>query len=260
VSHGVNPWLLGLASNGTRWVAVGDRGTVLSSDDGLTWTWRVSDPSIALTGIQWDGRRFVAVGADITTLTSPDGISWERGSPATSSSPRNAIASNGSIYVAVGGQLVRTVHTSADGADWALRYVSGEGELLDVLWNGSQFVAVGTGGMVLSSADGLAWHEGNAGTTASLFSIAWTGSRFVAVGEKGIRLESVDAVRWSPVPSGTSNDLYRVRAFDGRIFAVGRDGTILAGACSAERVLAPPTSTSRPGNRRTREEAPRPRS
>jgi photosystem II stability/assembly factor-like uncharacterized protein len=63
-----------------RFVAVGDRGTILASADGLSgWTQADSGTSNDLNHIVWDGTRFIAAGVKGTILYSVDGISWIKG-------------------------------------------------------------------------------------------------------------------------------------------------------------------------------------
>ncbi len=63
--------------------------------------------------------------------------------------------------------------------------------LYGVAWSGSQFVAVGGGGTILTSPDGRAsWTAQHPGTERYLYGVAWSGSQFVAVGEGGTILTS----------------------------------------------------------------------
>ena len=123
----------------------------------------------------------------------------------------------------------------------------------DVLWNGSEFLAVGDGGVALSSADGVSWRQADTGTTETLYGVAWNGSQFTAVGTGGVRVESQDGLAWKSVDGGTSNDLYSVRWSGGRLLALGRAGTILRDSCGAQRGAAVPLGgrASRPRKPRT---------
>jgi hypothetical protein len=59
-----------------------------------------------------------------------------------------------------------------------------------VAWSGSQFVAVGYSGAILTSPDGRTWITQHAATAQGLLGIAWSGSQFVAVGGAGTILTS----------------------------------------------------------------------
>jgi photosystem II stability/assembly factor-like uncharacterized protein len=247
--------LYGIAGSGRRWVAVGEKSTILSSDDGgVSWTPQTAARGDAFTDVLWDGNRFVAAGYGGTVQLSADGATWEAAGQAESTLYSLSFA-NG-LYVAVGGDGSRTISTSTDARTWTLRSSRTGGTLTGAAWSGSRWVVVGDSGRVLSSTDGIAWQERAAATDKTLSSVAWSGSRFIAVGEDGIRFESVDGLAWNAAPSQTVNDLYRVRSFGGTLFAAGRYGTILKGACTAERAVTAPTNTIR--SRRVRTENLRP--
>lgn len=57
------------------YVAVGDSGTVLTSNDAVTWTVRPALGSAALNAVVYGGQ-FVVVGNSGTIYTSPDGVAW----------------------------------------------------------------------------------------------------------------------------------------------------------------------------------------
>lgn len=72
--------LTGVAANsdGSKTVAVGTNGTLLTSDDkGLNWTpWTVTE-SNTLNDVTWDGSQFIVVGTTGTIYTSTNGADWE---------------------------------------------------------------------------------------------------------------------------------------------------------------------------------------
>ena len=116
--------LLDIAQAGSRFVAVGERGHVLTSDNrGQTWTQAASVPTQEmLTAVCFsDEKHGVAVGHDeITLVTSDAGNSWQR------------------------------THYAPDARQ----------PLLDVLCNGADVIAVGAYGVYFSSADrGATWAE-----------------------------------------------------------------------------------------------------
>ncbi|MBV6342128.1 hypothetical protein [Candidatus Magnetobacterium casense] len=64
--------------NGT-FVAVGDKGTILTSPDGVTWTKGTFTAKDWLRGVVYGNNTFVAVGDKGTILNSPDGAAWTKG-------------------------------------------------------------------------------------------------------------------------------------------------------------------------------------
>jgi photosystem II stability/assembly factor-like uncharacterized protein len=119
-----NSLLLDIAQAGSRYVAVGERGHVLTSDNrGQIWTQAAGVPSQEmLTSVCFsDEKHGVAVGHDeIALVTSDAGNSWQR------------------------------THYAPDARQ----------PLLDVICNGSDVIAVGAYGVYLTSADrGATWAE-----------------------------------------------------------------------------------------------------
>lgn len=103
--------LSGVVWSGTRFVAVGSKGTIVHSSDGVSWmTAGHSATRNELRGVAWNGTRFVAVGASGTMVHSRDGDTW----------------------------IAVTDKPSGD-------------DLRDVAWSGAQFVAVGWNGTIVVS-------------------------------------------------------------------------------------------------------------
>ena len=115
--------LLDIAQAGSRFVAVGERGHVLTSDNrGQTWTQAAKVPTQeVLTAVCFsDEKHGVAVGHDeIALVTSDSGNSWQRTHYAPEArQPLLDVLCNGSDVIAVG--AYGAYFTSADrGATWA---------------------------------------------------------------------------------------------------------------------------------------------
>lgn len=83
-----------------------------------------------------------------------------------------------------------TILTSADGHSWTRQAVPVETVLQEIVWSGSQYVAVGWEGTILTSADGRSWTKQSSPTNRDLLGIAWSGSQYVAVGLNGTIITS----------------------------------------------------------------------
>jgi hypothetical protein len=75
--------------------------------------------------------------------------------------------------------------------DWTNRLSGLPYALGDVIWDGDAFIAVGSGGTVLTSADGITWVAVESGTGADLSAVAFYGTDIYAVGDE-IILQSAD--------------------------------------------------------------------
>ncbi len=215
-----------VAWNGSNlYVAVGDRGTVMTSPDAVSWMASNVGNTNRLTAAAWGNGRFVAADDMGGIVTSPDGGNW---TPRTSNSNYYGISGlvwNGSEFVAVGGGGV--ILTSPDGITWT-SIVPGAGSahnLSAVGWNGMQFVAVGQAGTVRTSPDGIHWTTRTSGTTADLAGVVWAGAKWVAVGGNTV-LTSADGITWTAQTGVTSNFLLAVGCKSSELVALGGNVTL----------------------------------
>lgn len=113
------------------------------------------------------------------------------------------------------------------GTKWNAIYSPVTSFLNGVVWSGSQFVAVGDTGTILTSFDGLTWIVRTSGSTDELKSIAWSGSKYAVVGGwYGTVLLSSDGIIWSKVSTGVRKFLRKIIWANNQFVAVGM-GTIL---------------------------------
>ncbi len=182
--------LMDVAWNGAVAVAVGARGTIITSPDGINWSGRASGAKTSFHRVVWTGSRFVAVG-DGNVISSSNGTEW---SIISTGLTAYGLCWNGAQFVAVGTQ--GGIATSPDGNIWTRRTSGTASNLFGIAWSGSQFVAVGWNGTIVSSADGITWQSRTSGTTTNFSNVAWTGSQFAAVANAGI-FTSTDGAAWA---------------------------------------------------------------
>jgi len=116
---------------------------------------------------------------------------------------------------------------SAVGDVWQQRTPLPSAEsLYSVVHTGSQWVAVGQQGLVLTSLDGSAWSSSFSGTTAALRGIAWNGSKLIAVGDGGSFISSPDGLAWSSIASPLTLRWNAVTWTGSTFVAAGDHGTI----------------------------------
>jgi hypothetical protein len=235
--------LNGIAWIGSRFVAVGEQGTILTSADGTTWTQStVGRSDISLTAVAGSQSLLVVVGGNLV-MTSTDGVTWVERVSAAPAWVFNGVASSGSRFVAVGwntqsGSGPVTIWSSTDGVSWSSQDVSNSVQpyLFEVIWSGSQFVAVGRGTVAVSS-DGLTWRllgQSVIGPASPLpfglfaSGVASDGRAYLAVGDQFGQIErSTDALNWTALASSPSvGAVNGVAAGKGRFVVVGRFGEI----------------------------------
>jgi hypothetical protein len=167
---------------GSKFVVVGGYKYVLTSNDAITWTSHAINSTVSFNGVEWNGVRFVAVGGytgGYNVMSSLDGENWTFNA---SVFPRldDVIWANNQFVAAANQQTL----TSDDGLTWTTHYMSDpSGYMIDVEWDGTQYVACSAEGPIHTSPDGANWTRQNTGSGNWLESIAWdTDGKAVAVG------------------------------------------------------------------------------
>lgn len=204
-----------VAWSGTKYVAVGEMGTIMTSTDGVSWTVQKSGAEKyryrkTLTDVVWTGTQFVVTSTRGLILTSPDGIDWNVIDFNTSTGFFNAINWNGS-------QLVTFINyfnssrplVSTDGIDWTWGD-SVSGQYYGIHWDGTQYVAVGSAGIsgtgvVATSTDGLTWTVETNTLSHTLYDVTKTDTQYVAIGSLKSHVTSPDGKNWTEQTDTTSN-------------------------------------------------------
>jgi hypothetical protein len=214
-----------VAWNGTKLVAVGVYGTILTSTDGTVWALSgkssEASPRGALRSVASNGSLFVAVGPRI--LTSPDGVDWTF-RDSSGSGYHNSVSWTGTRFVAMGD----SISFSPDGIDWTAKASGGSG-FNSVIWTGTGFAGVGNTGAFATSPDGITWNTISLGVgLASLYGVAWSGASFVVAGEYRTLLTSTDGVNWTNIGGTPNRDWHYLTATwtGNRFFITDNDGGI----------------------------------
>lgn len=226
--------------DGREIIAMGDirngrdpqQSEIITSQDGISWTFHALAPSDlrSVNDTAWTGSQYVSVGDGGLIQSSPDLEHWTLESPTGRTKGLSKIISNGSMFVAVGGDAVLT---SVDAHSWKLTKCVGlNGE--SITWTGSRFITVGKEGSISTSFDAKHW------TTQTIAGLPWfhdlisTGKQIVAVGAQeygsGMMIfTSVDGLTWKQekLPDGLLGALYCVIWTGTELVAVGDDSTVL---------------------------------
>lgn len=194
----------GSVSNaGPLMVAVGAGGVMLTSPDGVQWTRKVSKTTENLNGVAWNGSKFILVGDNGTILSLlPTGAPPNTQVSGTGENLEAVAVGAGGKIVTVGTN--GTILTSTDNVTWNPRVSNTGASLQAVTAVGSaignvQFVVVGANGKILTSNNGNAWNNASSKTSTNLAGVAWSGTQFVAVGNAGTFDTSPDGTTWTVV-------------------------------------------------------------
>jgi pimeloyl-ACP methyl ester carboxylesterase len=233
-----------------RFLAGGDRGTILISPDGINWSSSNSGTNLSIYGYAYGGNQFVAVGGGGLILTSADSTNWITRDCGISDYFKDftSVTYGNGLFVGVTAYLGGvTLHdgnivTSVDGVNWTPHtYQTGNGNYLyGVSYGNGRFVAAGgdfnANSIVLTSDDGATWIQQHSGINPSgeFFGITYGNGMFVMVGlcrtngdYRGAVLTSSDGVNWVQRYDGASGKYLRSVCYGNGLFIAAGDGNTL---------------------------------
>lgn len=226
-----------LLSTGDRLIAVGERGTILSShDSGRSWeASQVGEGRDAtLTGVvALSPQVLVAVGHDGWILRSTDsGMSWrEMHHDPSLGEPLLGVWSGDGHQVVAYGSYGKFLVSSDAGEHWSAREMPGDGAHFNSLDGGAdgRQMLVGEQGLVLRSSDGGEhWQDLPPFYNGSLFGVVrLSASHWLAYGMRGHVFTSADfGDTWQRIEIDSSQPIY------GHARLPGQAGLVLVGADS----------------------------
>lgn len=173
---------------GSRAIAVGDSGLIMSSGDGTTWKRETSGTRVRLKTIAWNGSLLLAGGDSGVVLTSRDGAAWARQGFTVNDFLWDAVWTGS--YFAVLANLSSSIwaYVSPDGFDWTrTRLPERAREVPHFIWADTQLVAFQGKGLLYTSRDGVAWKETFISSDSAIQSLnssvtfhpAWNGKEMV---------------------------------------------------------------------------------
>ncbi|WP_249673383.1 WD40/YVTN/BNR-like repeat-containing protein [Pseudomonas abieticivorans] len=228
----------GLLNLGKRQVAVGERGTILLSDDqGLTWQPATVEPQrhLSLNALAaLDAGQLVAVGQDGWILHSRDnGNSWqEMHYEADVGEPLLGAWAAGSEQVFAFGSYGKFYRSDDAGQSWRVQALEVDRAHLNAMDGGrdGRRMLVGEQGLVLRSADnGEHWQQLPTFYNGSLFGVVrLSAQRWVAYGMRGHVFVSDDfGEQWHAIDVGNTQPLY------GHVLLPDNAGVLMVGAGSS---------------------------
>jgi hypothetical protein len=200
---------------GNAYVAVGDKGAMFASADGVNWGPINPITTNNLKAVAYTAASgYYAVGDNGTLLRSTDAISW---TPQSTGSSVNftGVATNGTTTIIVGSG--GTILTSTDGVTWTPPTLPAtSADLLSATFLGGAFYASGVGGTLVYSSDGQTWVTRTTNTTADLRAVSYgssltsaSGAVFLAGGANGTLVTSTDGLAWT-VQTLPVSDIYAI--------------------------------------------------
>lgn len=228
----------GIATNGKRTVAVGLNGTVIYTDNGVSW--KSSNPfpyqdrlgRSHLFDVVWGAGKFVAAGNG-GVYTSSNGVSWKKEKVPFRDQYGGLrdIVWTGTFFVA--SSQVEGVYTSKDGVNWSrVNNVSlDEYWLTSTVWDGKRLLGAfrvhdfsdGVASTkIMQTTNGTKWTEVQT-IEIDQPMIAWTGKQYMATDQYNPEKVwlSKDGMKWSQATSnlGENDSFAFLTSFDGYFVA-----------------------------------------
>jgi len=222
-----------LSYNAPNYVAVGNNGTVLTTTDANS-TWMnqgyQDTTTSTLRSVVWDGTRYTVVGTNkilsnnSATLSNLDEII----SGATNKISGIAWNDDDSQYLAVSSDT-QQVYTSSNGFTWDFSATStgSAGNFNDLIWDGTQYVALESNSKIFTSTNGLTWAPVTSDITNNMNGISWNGATYVVVGDDGKIQTSINLTDWIFSQDTKFSIPLNAITWDGSRFLVVSSGNVL---------------------------------
>jgi hypothetical protein len=220
LQHGLND----VVWEGEAFIAVGSKGAILTSLDGIDWVARESGTEANLTAVAAHGMDIIAVGETVVLLSTDHGEHWvTKTGPADGS--LEAVAVNTSQLVVSGPNLVVMISEDRgdmwQAIDWIHESWIGDTWLSDISYRDGLFVASAdpnifspTDGWIFVSSDGVTWNE-SFHVSAGLNVVVKADDRFIVTGRGGAVLSSFDGLNWTELQTPVEGVEYLSAAWNG---------------------------------------------
>lgn len=240
-STGVNESLYSIEWIGDKLVAVGEKGTIVTSADGNQWTRQQAELPYDYCNVEWNGALAVVLGFDNTSsvlLSSDDGIAWTERIRTTIDLTKISYCNDKYIVATMSPE---TTFISDDGKIWRMvlcpEFTSG---WYSVAWTGSSYVTAASNSFLVST-DLTNWKGVPTGATEGdaweFFTFIRVGDSILAVGgnwgdKYSLIFRSHDGIQWDRYELPPSEVLYDISLGNGLLVAVGCGGFIMTAPCN----------------------------
>jgi len=229
--------LLDIIRAGDTFVAVGERGHIVTSPDGETWTQAEVVPTRStLTSVFSTGNRLWAGGHDAAILTSGDGgETWTRQfyDPDRQQAVMDLYFTDENNGMAIGSYGLY-LRTNDGGHSWVEDSVD-----VDNDYHLNKLVSFGGGKLMIAGEAGYSYRSHDNGETWELIELPYQGSMWGAVqthgdcvlfyGLRGHAMESCDfGSSWIEIDTGSESSISGSAQHEGLVLLAANSGTLLS--------------------------------
>jgi len=228
--------LLDITRSGSTFVAVGERGHIVTSTDGENWVQAEHVPTRStLTTVFSLGDRLWAGGHDAVILTSRDeGKTWTQlfFDPDRQQAVMDIFFTDENNGVAIGSYALY-LYTSDGGQNWQEKMIDPESDyhLNSLLYfgDGKRLIAGEAGYSYRSYDDGQTWEAMEMPYQGSMWGALKTGKDCALFyGLRGHVMESCDfGTSWTELETGSESSISGAAEYDGFVLLASNSGTVL---------------------------------
>lgn len=219
------------ANSAGRFVAVGDGGNAVYSDDTLTWLPLVLGVTANMKAIENNGATWITVGDGGTILRSSDGRNYSlRTSPIPAASLRDVYyGANAWVIVGVAANIGIILFSVDDGLTWSQATTSASlAQLNCVIFGTNAFCAAGNNGVALTSPDGFTWTQTTTVAGVSMASMAAGNDHILGVSDRRFYRSLDGGVTWGTMGGDVANGAMSDIVNSGnRWIAITQNGLVL---------------------------------
>jgi len=223
--------------DGNRYIRIDD-SFIYTSKDGLDWakcSHNLNDDAYLDEIVKFKNKYYLLADYNGTYMlaSSTDLNNWSMASDQTYDYINSFSVIEGTIFGAGGDE---TILSSPDGIEWNVSSNCSP-DLIKVVWNGNQFLAIGNDGSLLYSSDGTNWTKSSTEIDNSLVDVIWTGKDYLGLAFdygndiddsiQSIIYKSVDGINWREYSKIDDDSPEKLFFINGIYYLLGYDGEIL---------------------------------
>jgi len=207
--------------DGSRYVAIGEKGAIRISKDGETWTNHDLKSDVYLKNLVWTGEYYYLMDGE-KLLRSSDALDWEVRSVGDFKGIFSLIFNDGKLIAVGTGNDIRLFDEET--SKWNSTLRNPMLRFSHIFWFKDKYLAVGPMPGVFESQDGIHWSKKTIPLDANLKQVVSNGKVFVAIANNGVLIVSKDGKDWLALNTFAGIDFIFIKWLDGQFFAMQRNG------------------------------------
>jgi hypothetical protein len=188
ISTSINTKLNGITYGNNKYIVVGNKGTILTSNDEISWSFIPINYNYDILDIIFAKELFVAVG-NKEILTSSNGLTWNINT--FTNEMKNIIYGN-DIFIVYG--INNTIYTSVDGLNWIDQNISII-NIRTIDYFNNMFIISDSNGRYIYGSTGLTWSIIYTLETSSPSYFNYSNNHYIVGNGKKVSI-STDLITW----------------------------------------------------------------